>query len=76
MSLMRKNMHSHGRKTCAKKPTIRALLQGMRNWVRPPNHPHIRDIDPRRARDIGLSEGDMAQHWHRYPSQHTHHPRS
>jgi len=47
----------------------------MRNWIRPHKHPHIRDINARRARDIGLSEGDMAQHWHRYPSQHTHHPR-
>lgn len=42
--------------------------------LRPSNHPHVRNITPRHARDIGLTESDMAVHRHRLPSQNTHHP--
>lgn len=39
-------------------------------------HPHIKDISPRLARDIGLNPADLEHLHHTLPSQTTHHPRS
>ncbi|OAN86921.1 hypothetical protein [Sulfitobacter geojensis] len=62
-------------RNCVKiSPVLRALRAALR-WITPDRHPHVRDISSRHARDIGLSDADLAVHRHRLPSQHTHHPR-
>jgi hypothetical protein len=61
--------------SCVKTSPVLQMLRAAFRWIKPDNSPHIREINPRHARDIGLSDADLAVHQHRLPSQHTHHPR-
>lgn len=37
--------------------------------------PHVRRLNTRLARDIGLSDAELERHHFKWPSQSTHHPR-
>ncbi|MDF3416226.1 hypothetical protein HKX54_17275 [Sulfitobacter sp. M57] len=61
--------------SCVKIPHVSRLIHICRQWIKQARHPHIKDVSPHIARDVGLSETDLAAHRHQLPSQHTHHPR-
>lgn len=60
---------------CAEMTYIKHLWTCWRQWRAQQRHPHVRDLNAHHARDIGLSDADMARHKHQHPSQTTHHPR-
>ena len=51
------------------------ILSVVFQWIKPRRHPHIKDLNAHYARDIGLSDSDVAYYKHQLPSQNAHHPR-
>jgi len=75
MASIESNAAQRVQNACVKKTyTSRIRKALLRRWRRR-KHPHVKDINPHLARDIGLGDTDFAQHQHRWPSQTTHHPR-
>ncbi len=62
--------------TCAKSSIIRAVIAKLRSLRKRRHYPHVRTLDDHAMRDIGLNEADKERLRYRFPSQHTHHPRS
>ena len=75
MAWIEQNARWRGRYTCVKYASILRGLRWLHRKIAARKHPHIRDISPRMARDIGMHPADIAVHQHRLPSQHDHHPR-
>ena len=61
--------------TCAKTSAVRRWLGRVSRLWTSRRHPHVRTLDDRALRDIGLRESERARLRHRHPSQHSHHPR-
>jgi hypothetical protein len=74
MALTEHNTLWRDRKFHVKITPVRAFLRAFFHWIKPRKHPHIKELSAHYARDIGLSDNDIAYHKHRMPSQHTHHP--
>ncbi len=75
MTFAEANTHVRGRERCAEMTYIKQLLATWNRWRAHLRHPHVRDLSAHHARDIGLTDADMARHTHQHPSQTTHHPR-
>ena len=75
MTFTATNTHLRGRERCAEMTYIKRLIAFLIQWRAEARRPHVRDLNAHYARDIGLSEADMAWHRHQHPSQTTHHPR-
>lgn len=76
MALIERNARLRDRKRFVDFQTVKRLLINIFGLLKPSNHPHVRDLNSRLARDVGISETDLAKHRLRLPSQHDHHPRS
>jgi hypothetical protein len=68
-------MPRHAQEGCARMTYMIRLFRRVFLWRNACRHPHVRDLKPHLARDIGLDPADMARLTHRHPSQTTHHPR-
>jgi len=55
---------------------IRRVLRWAFRQITHRRHPHVKDVSPHIARDIGIDPTDLAPYHHRLPPQHNHHPRS
>ena len=75
MRLIAKNTLRREEMTCAKKTFILGAWNGvLHRWLNR-NHPHIKDLSPHLARDAGLSDTEVAQYQHHWPSEGTDDPR-
>lgn len=75
MTLLEMNTPLRDRERCAEMTYIKFLWALWTRWRAHLRQPHIRDLNADQARDIGLSDADLARHKHQHPSQTTHHPR-
>lgn len=60
---------------CAKETWIKRGLSALRQKWKHRKHPGLGQINSHLARDIGLSDADLARAQHKWPSQTTHPPR-
>lgn len=64
------------RDTCAKITLIGRIRHRLRLIWQRRNHPDVPYMNSHLARDIGLSDIELARRQHQWPSETTHHPRS
>ena len=63
------------RDTCVKNSSILKAILRFFALLGRPSHPHLKHLNDRQLRDIGLAAKDVEALRHKLPSQHTHHPR-
>ncbi len=62
--------------TCAKNTWTRKICTAFRRAWQVRHHPKMPHMNAHIARDIGISDYELARRQHQWPSETTHHPRS